>query len=83
MSAIGLAKTPNLKHNDVPPKVDLNEIKAIEPRVIIVFMAEENCSINLLKAPSTSYFKIRIGVFSFFRHRATMKYKIRSSVKAY
>ena len=55
-SAIGSAIKLKLLHENFPLKFDLIDIKARVSKVIIVFKAEENFRINLLKALSTSNF---------------------------
>jgi len=56
MLAIGSIIRLKLLHDDIPPNVNLIEIKASIPRVIIVFNAEENFKTNLLNTSSISNF---------------------------
>ena len=73
MSNISSAIRLKLLHDDLLPKVNQSNMKARLLKVIIIFKAEENFSTSLLKVPSTSYFKIRIGIKGYFKYSATIK----------
>jgi len=82
-SAIGLTKRLKFEHEDLLPNVEQSEMKAKDPRVIIVLNADCGQRVNLLKAPSTSNFIKRIRVSGFSKQSATRKCRIRQSVNAY
>ena len=70
-SAIDSANKLKLLENDLPLKVDCKEIKARDPRVIIVWKASYRFRISHLKALLILYFMKRIRVLGFFIRRAT------------